>query len=190
MKRGQLIQLRPAASSDDLGDDALAAACATGDRAAQSLVYERHAAALYRFVSRAKGSDPDVVEDLVQATFIAAFRSAASFRGPKLQLWLFGIACNIMRTHVRKEIARKRLTNALVDEPMPEQKSVVGTDVSRLREAIEKLAPKLRDTILLVDLQGERGVDAARLLGIPEGTLWRRLSEARAKLRELLGGDS
>jgi DNA-directed RNA polymerase specialized sigma24 family protein len=40
---------------------------------------------------------------------------------------------------------------------------------------------------VLVDLEGERGIDAAAALGIPEGTLWRRVHEARVRLREELG---
>lgn len=188
MKLGQLLHLRTAVS-ETLGDEGLAAACATGDRAAQSLVYERHVDAVYRFVARARGSDPSVVEDLVQATFIEAFRSAHSFRGPKLQSWLFGIACNVMRTHVRKEIARRRIATSLGEQPQWEPESVESSDLDRLRGAIEQLPPKYRDVILLVDLQGERGTDAARTLRVPEGTLWRRLSEARARLRELLGGE-
>jgi RNA polymerase sigma factor (sigma-70 family) len=188
VKRGQLLQLRSAASSEQISDEGLAAACATGDRAAQALVYEHHVDAVYRFIARAQGSDPHVAEDLVQATFLAAFRSARAFRGPKLQSWLFGIACNVMRTHVRKEIARRRIVTAFGGEPAPDDVQTADADVVRLRDAIQRLPAKYRDVVLLVDLQGERGVDAAAALGIPEGTLWRRLSEARARLRELLGG--
>jgi RNA polymerase sigma-70 factor, ECF subfamily len=188
MKSGQLIALRPVARTESLGDDALAAACATGDRASLALVYEHHVDAVYRFIARAQGSDPDTIEDLVQATFMAAFKSAGSFRGPKLQSWLFGIACNVMRTHVRKEVARRRIVHAYGEEPPADARSPEDVDVMRVRSAIEQLPEKYRDAILLVDMQGERGSDAAQALGIPEGTLWRRLSEGRVRLRELLGG--
>jgi DNA-directed RNA polymerase specialized sigma24 family protein len=43
---------------------------------------------------------------------------------------------------------------------------------------------------VIVDIEGERGVDAAAALGIPEGTLWRRVSHARQALRAALGGES
>jgi RNA polymerase sigma factor (sigma-70 family) len=185
MRYGQLVRLHPLARVEDLSDDGLAAACATGDRAAQSLLFERHADAVYRFIARMESSS-DAVDDLVQATFLAAFRSAGQFRGPRLRGWLLGIAANTLRTHVRKEMARRRVVNALVDEPAPTTAEPRDVDVVKLRDAIAALPPKLREALVLVDLEGERGGDAAAALGVPEGTLWRRLSEARAKLRDVL----
>jgi RNA polymerase sigma-70 factor (ECF subfamily) len=187
MKLGQLIQLRPA-TIEELTDDGLAAACATGDRAAQSLLFERHADAVHGFISRMRGADAASVDDLVQATFLAAFRSAGKFRGPKLQSWLFGIAVNVMRGYVRKEVARKRIASSFAEQPPPDAVAPRDADVVRLRTAIDALSPILREAIVLVDLQGNSGVDAAAILGVPEGTLWRRLSDARARLRALLGG--
>ena len=120
MKMGKLLQLRPDVGIDELGDEALAAACATGDHAAQSLLFERHVDAVYRFIARMRGSDAASIDDLVQATFIAAFQSAGQFRGDKLQSWLFGIAANVLRGYIRKEVARKRIATALADEPPPD----------------------------------------------------------------------
>lgn len=189
MKLGQLIQLRPAVSVDELSDEGLAAACATGDRAAQGLLFERHADAVYRFIARMRTSDAAAVDDLVQATFLAAFKSADRFRGPKLQSWLFGIAVNVMRSYVRKEVARKRVATSLAEQPTDEVVAPRDADVIRLRAAIDTLSPKLRAVIVLVDLEGQSGVDVAHALGIPEGTVWRRLADARAKLRAALGGE-
>lgn len=189
MKLGQLLQLRPA-SPRELSDEALAAACATGDRAAQALLFERHVDAVHRFVARMRTSDPAMVDDLVQATFLAAYRSADRFRGPRLLSWLYGIAVNVMRTYVRKEVALRRVTHSLAEQPAETAVAPRDADVIRLREAIETLSPKLREVIVLVDLQGESGTEVAAALGVPEGTVWRRLSDARAKLREALGGRS
>jgi RNA polymerase sigma-70 factor (ECF subfamily) len=188
MKRGHLLQLRPAVAVEELSDDGLAAACATGDRVAQGLLFERHADAIYRFVARMRASDAHTVDDLVQATFLEAFRSADRFRGPKLQSWLYGIAVNVMRSYVRKEVARKRVVTSLAEQPMETPAGPRDADLGKLRAAIDSLTPKLREAIVLVDLEGESGVDAADALGIPVGTLWRRLSDARAQLREALGG--
>ena len=59
----------------DLTDEGLVAACATGDRAARALLFERHVDTVHRFVARMRASDPDTVDDLVQATFVSAFES-------------------------------------------------------------------------------------------------------------------
>jgi RNA polymerase sigma-70 factor (ECF subfamily) len=56
--------------------------------------------------------------------------------------------------------------------------------------AIAALPHDLRAALVLVDLEGERGSDAASALGIPEGTLWRRVYHARKALRAALGGDA
>ena len=186
MRHGQLIQLHPVARIEELSDEGLVAACATGDRAAQGLLFERHVDAVHRYIARMRGADSAVVDDLVQATFIAAFRSARSFRGPRLASWLYGIATNIVRTHVRSDLARKRAVTSLSEQRDGAVAAPHDADVVKLRTAIAALPPKLRAVLVLVDLEGETGADAAAALRIPEGTLWRQLSDARKRLREAL----
>lgn len=188
-RTGQLIQLRPVAVVDDLGDEALAAACATGDRTAQALLFERHVDSMHRFISRMCPLDRAAVDDLVQATFLAAFQNAGQVRGPSLRSWLYGVAANVVRTYIRKEVARRRVVAALTDEPLPAAAEPADADVRKLRVAIAALSPKLREVLVLVDLEGERGTDVATLLGIPDGTVWRRLSDARQQLRAALGAE-
>jgi RNA polymerase sigma-70 factor (ECF subfamily) len=190
IKMGKLLQLRPDARVDELGDEALAAACATGDHAAQGLMFERHVDAVYRFIARMHAADAEAIDDLVQATFIAAFHNAGQFRGAKLQSWLFGIASNVLRTYVRREVSRKRVASAvaLEGDSHAEPARTESSDVEKLRSAIAALPRKLREALVLVDLEGETGAAAASALRISEGTLWRRIAEARAALREALGG--
>jgi RNA polymerase sigma-70 factor (ECF subfamily) len=190
MKTGQLVQLRPLARIEDLSDEGLAAACATGDRAAQGLLFERHVDAVHGFIARMRGADSALVDDLVQATFMAAFHSAKNFKGPKLRSWLYGIAANIVRSHIRKEVARRRAVTSLGDQPAEADVRPADVDVVKLRAAITTLSPKFREVLVLVDLEGERGTDVAVALGVPEGTVWRRLSEARKRLRAALGDES
>ena len=185
---GQLVQLRPRTSVDDLTDEGLAAACATGDRAARTLLFERHVDAVHRFVARMRASDADAVDDLVQATFVAAFQSAGSFRGQQLRSWLFGIAANMVRGYARKEIRRKRALSVLAD-PVEAVGAPADLDLARLPAAIATLPHDLRAALVLVDVEGESGRDAAAALGVPEGTLWRRVFHARKALREALGGE-
>jgi RNA polymerase sigma-70 factor (ECF subfamily) len=189
VKSGRLIQLRPEARIDDLSDQGLVAACAIGDRAARALLFERHVDAVHRFVARMRASDADVVDDLVQATFITAFQSAARFRGGQLRSWLFGIAVNVVRSYARGEVRRKRALTAIGEQPA-EVGGPIDPDLARLPAAIAALPHDLRAALVLVDLEGERGRDAAAALGIPEGTLWRRVFTARKQLREALGGAS
>jgi RNA polymerase sigma-70 factor (ECF subfamily) len=184
-----IIELRPQAAGDALSDAGLAAAVVAGDRAARAQLFERHVDAVHRFVSRMRGSDPDAVEDLVQAVFLAAFQAAASFHGDHLRGWLFGIAANKVREYARREIRRKRAHDAV--EATAPRATELGSPhvIARLPAALAALPEELREVLILIDLEGERGRDAAEALGIPEGTLWRRVHLGRRAVREALGGD-
>jgi DNA-directed RNA polymerase specialized sigma24 family protein len=120
-------------------------------------------------------------------TFVRAFQSAGRFHGTSARSWLFGIAANVVREHARKEIRRKRALSVVAEE-MP--RATPGHDLmlAKLPAAIEALPHELRAVFVLIDMEGERGVDAAAALGIPEGTLWRRLFNARTALRKVLAG--
>jgi RNA polymerase sigma-70 factor (ECF subfamily) len=188
--RGQLVQLRPRATPDDLSDQALVAACITDDRAARGLLFERHVDAVHRFLGRMRASDAAEVDDLVQATFLAAFRGAARFRGGSVRAWLYGIAANLTRNYARGEIRRKRALSAVADiDPAPSLDPGDRHLLARLPAALAALPHDLRAAFILVDLEDQRGADAAAALGVPEGTLWRRLYLARRALRAALDGD-
>lgn len=188
-KRGVVIQLRPEpASAEALSDDAVIAACGTGDRAARALLFERFIVTVHRFIARMRSSDPDVIEDLVQATFVSAFQAAARYRGGNAKGWLLGIAANHTRTYARGEIRRKRALGVVAEEAPRTFEPANLALIAKLPEAIAALPHDQREVIVLVDLEGERGSDAAAALGIPEGTMWRRLYHARQALRAALEG--
>ena len=187
-QKGQLIQLRPEARVDEMSDAGLVAACAAEDRTARSLLFERHVDAVHRFVSRMRASDADSVDDVVQATFVRAFQSAVRFHGTSARSWLYGIAANVVREHARKEIRRKRALSVVAEE-MPRIAQARDPHLlARLPDAIAALPHELRTAFVIVDLEGEKGCDAALALGIPEGTLWRRLFQARQVLRRAIDG--
>ena len=190
MKRGEVIELHPARAprDEDLSDPGLLAACAAGDRTARALLFERHVDAIHRFVARMRGSDADVVDDLVQVTFLRAFGAAVRFHGTTARAWLHGIAANVVKEHARKEIRRKRALS-LVAETVSSSTLQRDPTLARLPGAISALPHPLRAAFILVDLEGEKGIDAASALGIPQGTLWRHVYEARCALREALHGD-
>jgi RNA polymerase sigma factor (sigma-70 family) len=187
MKPGTITQLHPEATVDDLTDEGLVAACATGDRAARALLFERHVDAVHRFVARMRGSDSDVVDDLVQATFLAAF--SARCESAHVRGWLYGIAANHVRNHARREIRRKHAM-AVVAAQEPATHRMADPLLACVPIAIAALPHDLRAALVLVDLEGERGTDAAAALGIPEGTLWRRVYHARQALRAALRGEA
>ena len=184
-----LIELHPDPVIDGMTDEGLMAACATGDRAARATLFERYVDGIHRFVVRMRGSDSDMAEDLVQMTFLAAFESAGRFRDGNLRAWLYGIAANQVRGYARREIRRKRALVA-VTELVPRAVDPGSPPlVAHLPTAVAALSHDLRAALILVDVEGELGRDAALALGVPEGTLWRRVHLARKAVRVALGGE-
>jgi RNA polymerase sigma-70 factor (ECF subfamily) len=183
---------RPSADLADLGDAAVVAACATGDGVARAALFERHVDAIHRFTSRML-CGRDGADDLVQATFLAAFGAAGRFQaGRSVRSWLYGIAANLVRDHARREGRRRRTLAAVAalyrDEPSVSLDAITRERLARLPAAIAGLSHDHRAALVLVDLEDQAGKDAARALGIPDGTLWRRVFEARRAVRAAVDG--
>lgn len=185
---------RVAGRPSEMSDEALVAACATGENAALGALYDRHVDGVRRFLARMSGTDERDLDDLVQATFETVPRAARRFGGTsQVRTWLFGVANNVARHHVRSEVRRKRLASAFAGEHPGAQGDTADEVLeheraARLRDAIAALPDKLREAFVLVYLEGIAGGEVATLLGVREGTIWKRLFQARARLRESLGG--
>jgi RNA polymerase sigma-70 factor, ECF subfamily len=185
---------RVSGSSAEMSDEALVAACATGENAALGALYDRHVDAVRRFLARMSCTDDRDLDDLVQATFETVPRAARRFGGgAQVRTWLFGVANNVVRHHVRSEMRRKRLAGAVAADWPAGQTDSAAEVLERerkvkLQAAIADLPAKLREAFVLVYLEGISGGEVATLLGVREGTIWKRLFQARARLRESLGG--
>jgi RNA polymerase sigma factor (sigma-70 family) len=158
-----------------------------------TLVFDRHAPAVHRYVSsRAPTSD---VDDLVSETFVTAFRCRGRYdlRYDDARPWLLGIATNVLRHHRRAERRRlTRLRGARRTPPDPDPSEQVVSDLDtaaesrRVARAVERLDDKYRDVLLLVAGSGLSYDEVARALDIPIGTVRSRLARGRRQLRELL----
>src|SRR6478609_3619054 len=88
-------------------DEALLQAIAGGDRAALRLLYERHAPWLTLRLAR-RCADPDTVDDAVQDTFVAVWRSAARYDGRgAVGAWIWGIGVRRLIDAVRRRPRRE-----------------------------------------------------------------------------------
>jgi RNA polymerase sigma-70 factor (ECF subfamily) len=179
-----------------LSDGALLARCAVGENAALGELFRRHGDQVLRAISRVPGVHRRDLEDLVQATFIDVYRGAAKFEGRStVGTWILGIALNIVRHHIRSEVRRLKLINASASEGSPIASSrpdedAVGLElVARLEQALASLPRDVQLVFHMCELEGLKGADIARLLRMPEGTVWRKLHEARASLREAAAPD-
>ena len=176
-----------------MSDEALLAACATGDAAALGALFDRFCETVYRFAARLQLTDDLARDDLVQATFLEVCRTAGSYRGTSsVKTWILGVAANVARHTLRGE-RRRRVHQARYLEHLTAAPMRLDDQVDR-RLLLERIAHALDDlprdqqiAFILCDLEQLSGVEVARVLAIPEGTLWRRLHVARKALREALG---
>lgn len=151
-----------------------------------------HLDALYRAALR-QTRNPADAEDLVQETFLKAFRSAHRFeRGTNLRAWLFTILLNTVRNR-RRDAARDPMLvdSEIVDqlplsstEPTPEEallRDVLDEDV---RIALESLPEVFREAVWLRDVEEFTYAEIARMLDVPIGTVMSRIARGRRLLHE------
>jgi RNA polymerase sigma-70 factor (ECF subfamily) len=181
---------------DELDDLALLRAAAAGDEHAAAAFFKRFHDPVLAFLSRLVGRDDLEIDDLVQATFLSALDAAERFEGrSQVRTWVLGIAANKARTH-RRGSGRRRTAFAALPSDAQQQRPPSPSDGvkreqlrARLAAAVDTLSAREREAFLLCDVEGIGGSVAAETLGVPQGTMWRRLHDARSKLKRALAGE-
>jgi RNA polymerase sigma factor (sigma-70 family) len=140
-------------------------------------------------VCRRVMGDAHDAEDAFQATFLVLARKAGSVvRREKVANWLYGVAVRTAR-EARVRAARRRIREGRVSKPLrlePLDDSAPGELRAILDEELTRLPARYRGPVVLCELEGVSRPEAARRLGIPEGTLSSRLARAKAQLRDRL----
>jgi len=150
-----------------------------------------HLDALYAFALSLTRNPPDA-EDLVQETYLRAFRFAHRFQpGTHLRAWLFQILRNTFLTFYRRsarELAvldKEGADGADEDWNAEAPGSPVAT-VLDLERALADLPEEFRSVVLLADLEGLALAEVAEIMDVPVGTVKSRLFRARRLLRRRL----
>ena len=164
-------------------DAALVVQAKQGDpHAFDELVY-RHQEAVMNLARRIV-ADTDAAQDILQEVIIKAYRSLERFRGEaSFATWLYRIAINETRAHLRREKRR-----AHGHEQLAERLQGTGhadVDDGPLMLLLQELPEKHRVTLALFYLQELSLAEIARTMGAPLGTVKAWLSRGRKKLREL-----
>ena len=164
------------------------------DEAGIDAAYAAYGAELYRFALRGMG-DVGAAEDVVQETFLRAWRAADRFDDSiaSLRVWLFAIARNTMISHIRA--SRVRPWDATVVEP-PEgdtgRASAEGDFTDRLlrswviEEALQRISEEHRNAIVETHLKDRPYSEVAAENGVPIGTLRSRVFYGLKALRTAL----
>jgi RNA polymerase sigma-70 factor (ECF subfamily) len=170
---------------DTRDDAALLHAHTTGDREAFAELVRRHRDRLWAVALRTIG-DREEAADALQDALLSAYRAADRFRGDAaVTTWLHRIVVNSCLDRMRRRQSRPTV-------PLPEVDRTPAPSVDRetalvVRAALAQLPIDQRAALVLVDLQGYPVADAARALGVAEGTVKSRCARGRARLAVILG---
>jgi RNA polymerase sigma factor (sigma-70 family) len=159
-------------------------------------IFERYFGQIRQYLARRAGTK--IADDLAAEVFVVAFaeRQRYDLARDCARPWLYGIATNLAGSHRRREERHYRaLARADARLIAPSDEDAIADRVSAsaagpaLAGALAALDRSDRDVLLLVALADLSYAEVAESLGIPYGTVCSRLSRARRRLRESLGGE-
>jgi RNA polymerase sigma factor (sigma-70 family) len=157
-----------------------------GDGAAFDALLRRHGAMVWALCRRVLGDCPDA-EDAFQATFLVLVRKGMSLDRPALLgNWLYGVAWRTARKARAASARRRAREKPLGDVPAPGADAPWLELLPALDEEVSRLPDKYRVPVVLCYFRGKTYAEAARTLGLAEGTIASRLARARERLRRRL----
>ena len=168
------------------------AALMAGDRTALDELVRRHQGQLLGFFFRMLDGDRPQAEDLVQETFLRLLRQRTYAPGRAFKPWLYAVATNLARDHLRSARSRPagpgdEVLALLPDRaPGPDQRAVAAQETRRVAEALGQLGEDVRAAVVLRYANDLTLADIAAALDIPVGTVKSRLNAGTRRLRELL----
>jgi RNA polymerase sigma-70 factor (ECF subfamily) len=167
-----------------------------GDVQAFGQLVRRHQQRLHRLAMHLL-RDRAEAEDVMQETFIRAYRALARFDGrSEPYTWFYRITINLSlnalrsrkshRTSHEPDDARLEALASERNQADPPADAARSQLYTELAKGIDELSETLRTTLLLVCVDGRSHEEAAAILGAPEGTIAWRIHEARRKLKEYM----
>lgn len=181
-------------------EEELVAAAKAGKQDAFTQIVERHSATVYNLALRLM-KDPHEAEEVLQETFISAFKALPKFEGrSQLGTWLYRIGYNAALMRLRKRQAPtesldepvttesgEQLPRELVDWGSIPDDLLLNAELRRVLDAaLDTLPETLRSIFVLRDIEGLSTAEAAEALGLTETNAKVRLHRARLALRERL----
>lgn len=169
------------------GDLELLRRAANADEEAFRHLYEKHSKRIFSFILRYTGNHHEA-EELLQETFLRAYRKAASFE-PKAEVstWLFQIAMNLCRDRGRRLHRKEAALDELL-EPGHHNTPVDDATESEAKRIVGEVIAKIPDderSVLLLRMNEELTYDnIARVVGCSERTARERMKRGRARFLE------
>ncbi|WP_293477923.1 sigma-70 family RNA polymerase sigma factor [Phenylobacterium sp.] len=178
-------------------DAALAARALAGDDAAFGRLMRAHTNDLFRFARRYTG-DPDAAGDVVQDTFVSAWKALARYDDSRpFGVWLRAIALNKCRDRARRRYLRRVVLGQADPEgfeaqsradpsPDAEMSLITRQRLDRLDRAVAGLPAGLKEPLILTVFEGLSQQAAGEVLGLTAKAVEIRVYRARRRLAELL----
>lgn len=157
-----------------------------GEPRAVRELYRLYSPRVYAVVKRLAGDDA-LAEDWAQEAWVRIFRALGSFRGEaRFTTWMHRIAVN-SALHGRRWRDRRVIHEAPLEETIPTRAATEDALLRlKLEQAMKKLPERMRQVLVLHDVEGYTHEDIAEFLGVTSGTSKSQLFKARARMRELL----
>jgi len=169
-----------------MSDAVLLARLATGDAEALREVFDRHAAAVTRYAWALAAERMDV-EELVQDTFLTAWKKGASIPESSLLPWLL-VTCRNHALNLQRRRAKHR-ADELTDHPAPPDAGEAREQLRWVMDEIERLPALDRRVCVLCLIEGRTYGEAAEELGLSVGAVKQRVLRARTRLRKVVTDD-
>ena len=151
-----------------------------------------HMDAAYNLARWLTRNDHDA-EDLVQESYLRAFKFFGSFQGANARGWLLTIVRNTCYTWFRENRPQELTTSfdenihSTEADPFDPEKLLLQSESGQLiKQAMEELPLEFREVLTLRELEGLSYKEIAVIAGIPPGTVMSRLARARSRLKQHL----
>jgi RNA polymerase sigma-70 factor (ECF subfamily) len=157
-----------------------------GEDGAIRALYLRYAPRVYATIRRLAGDD-SLAEDWAQEAWVRAIRALPTFRGDsQFSTWLHRIAVN-SALHGRRSRLRRTERETPLSETIPAGPLGERTLLRlQLERALERLPERMRQVLVLHDVEGYTHEEIGEALGVTPGTSKSQLFKARARMRQLL----
>jgi RNA polymerase sigma-70 factor (ECF subfamily) len=181
-----------------LTDEELLARSLDGNTNAFEVIVNRYKDRLFNFVVRFVG-DQETAEDIVQDTFLRAYRNRGSFQAvAKFSTWIYTIASNLAKSELRRRKRWRFLSIGSQDEhgntlevadtsSHPDKDAETLLAEIKIEDAIARLPDHYREAVILRDVDGLDYDEISNIIHIPLGTVKSRINRGRLRLQEELG---
>jgi len=168
--------------------------CIAGNETAIEYLVREHEAGVFRLALSIVG-DATEASEITQETFLAALRSLRSYEERKsFKAWLYTIAINLSRSHLRKRKALERLRSTLTalfhyeqhEQASPEDEIILSEKEAAIWNALSRLDERHRIVVVLRYFHELPVAEISAILSVNEGTIHSRLHSARERLRQQL----